>query len=494
MLTALLFSTLRGHADEAADIAALQQAIEKQQAQLDEQKKQLEALKAAKIASQDAPRSSITYNRPTIASADGRSTISLRALVQTDYAHYEQRSPGSLSSDFRRGSIGTTPNRENGGARDLSDGMYFRRARIGVEGMINRDFNYRLVAELGGNGTEGPTRINDAWINYTGFAPFTIQVGAGSPPANLDDGTTPEDSLFIERASPSDLSRSLAGADGRTGIGVRGSGARWFGASTITGRTVNDAEVSDSQMAVVSRIAGLIATSSDYNVHVGASGTYVIHPPDAGTDVTGTRYGIRFRNQPELRVDSTRLIDSGSIDADHAYAMGAEFAANWRNFMIQSERFWYGIERRNFPLRDPKFNGWYVQGSWVVTGESHRYNMASASYQNPRPFVNASSQGGWGAWELALRFSRSDLDFLAGDARLATPTDGVRGGVQDNFTVGVNWYANANIKVAFNYLHIDVNRLNPSPTAFGAAPASPPRGVEIGQDFNAYALRIQYSL
>ena len=39
-----------------------------------------------------------------------------------------------------------------------------------MEGTFNRDFGYRFVGELAGSGTEGPARINDAWVSYTGFA------------------------------------------------------------------------------------------------------------------------------------------------------------------------------------------------------------------------------------------------------------------------------------------------------------------------------------
>ena len=45
-------------------------------------------------------------------------------------------------------------------------------------------------------------------------------------------------------------------------------------------------------------------------------------------------------------------------------------------------------------------------------------------------------------------------------------------------------------------LHVKVNRLNPAgagATPFGAAPATPPVGSQIGQDYNAFALRSQYS-
>ena len=102
-----------------------------------------------------------------------------------------------------------------------------------------------------------------------------------------------------------------------------------------------------------------------------------------------------------------------------------------------------------------------------------------------------------GAWELAARYSRADLNFNEGVEGLATPLGGVRGGDQSIFTLGVNWYPNPNFKVMMNYLLIDVDRLNPAGqgnlTPFGPAPNTPPIGVEIGQDYDVIALRSQYS-
>src|SRR5689334_25271738 len=280
-------------ADDAAlqkQVETLRAAIEAQRAQLDAQAKlletqqaQLEALtrqmqapkvaaeapkqEAPKMAVQEAPKVTFANNRPTITSADGRSSIAFRSNVQLDGAMYGDSPAGPLATDFRRGSVGNVPNRENTAARDFSDGFYFRRARFGVEGTIAKDFNYRLLLELGGSGTEGPTRINDAWIAYNGWAPFSFQLGAFSPPANMDDGTSPEDLPFLERATASELSRSLGGADGRLGLGVKAGGARWMSALTFTTRTVNDAEVFDTQLAAVGRAGFLVATSDDYNLH-----------------------------------------------------------------------------------------------------------------------------------------------------------------------------------------------------------------------------------
>lgn len=482
-----------GETTAAAQQAPVAQAVQAQQSQIATLQDNAEQ---QKLADRERPRVTYPVGRPTLTSPDGRYTIALRALVQADAGHYSQAAQGPPATDFRRGSQGATANRETNAAGDLSDGAYFRRARLGIEGTFNRDWGYRFVAEFAGSGAEGPARINDAWISYTGFAPFTVQAGAFSPPANMDDGTAPDDTLFVERASASELSRTLGGADGRLGIALKAATARWMGSVTFTSRTVNDAEVNDSQAAVVARFGHLLATSDDYNIHIGANGTYVFSPADQGLPTT-PRYAIRLRERPEFRLDSTRLIDTGSIDAAHAYNAGLEFGAQYRNLYVQGETLWFGIERRApTALSDPTFFGFYLQGSWVLTGEPHRYNMATGSFQSPRPYAPITSSGGLGAWELAVRYSDIDLNYHEGVALAATPADGVRGGEQKIWSVGLNWYPNANLRVMLGYLHIDVSRLNPAGpgnlTPFGAAPATPPIGVQIGQTAHMIAVRTQF--
>ena len=56
---------------------------------------------------------------------------------------------------------------------------------------------------------------------------------------------------------------------------------------------------------------------------------------------------------------------------------------------------------------------------------------------------------------------------------------------------------NSNVKLMLNWLHVDVDRLNPAGTGnllpFGPTPATPPLGVQIGQHLDIYGLRTQYS-
>jgi phosphate-selective porin OprO/OprP len=90
-----------------------------------------------------------------------------------------------------------------------------------------------------------------------------------------------------------------------------------------------------------------------------------------------------------------------------------------------------------------------------------------------------------------------NLDFAEGLEGTAALPGSVRGGDQRILTLGVNWYPNANFRVMMNYNMIDVDRLNPAGPGnlapFGPAPATPPNGVEIGQDLDVLAISTQYS-
>jgi phosphate-selective porin OprO/OprP len=489
-------------AEQRAQLEAQAKLLAAQQAQLDALTQKL--AQAAPVSAPranpagDAPKVAFANSRLTVTAADGHSSLAVRGFAQLDGASYQQDSEGPLASDYRRGSVGATANRETNAARDFSEGFLLRRARFGVDGMVGQNFTYRLLFDFGGSGTEGPARVNDAWIGYTGLAPFTFQLGAFSPPANMDDSTSAEDLLFLERSSAGEISRALAAADARFGFGVKANGKRWMSSVTLTSRTVGDAETFDSQLAAVGRAGFLVATSDDYNVHVGASGTYVFAPPDLGSAATPPRHAIRFRDRPEIRVDSTRLIDTGAIDAERVRVLAGEFGANWKNFYVQGEHFWFDVARRApTTFDDPSFKGYYLQGSWILTGETRRYNALTGSFQNPKPKNPFVKEGGTGAWELAARYSRMDLNFEEGLEGTATVPGSIRGGDQKIITLGVNWYPNANFRVMMNYIMIDVDRLNPAGpgnlTPFGPSPSTPPVGVEIGQDLDVLAIRTQYS-
>ena len=480
-------------ADEATDarIKALEEQLELLQSQIADLK-QSTANNIADVRKEaTATTVSLANGRPTIATADGNFTASFRGVFQLDAAHYDQAAAGPLATDFRRGSYGDA--NENDHARDLSDGANFRRARIGIEGKAFGAFDYNFLYDFGGSGTEEAGKISAAWVQY-GFpvANLKLRIGAFSPPSGLEEAVSTNGSLFVERASPSETVRAIAAGDGRTAVALLAGGDNWTGTAAITGNIIGTSSF-DEQTAFVGRLTYVPFRRDDSLIHVGVNTSIVFNPAAGGPDVTGApaTTNIRLRDRPEIRVDGTRLIDTGNIDADGLTAIGAEFGAQWKNLYVQTEYFDIDVDRKG-ALSDPDFSGWYAQAGWTITGEPRRYS--AGTFDAPRPAKPFDlKKGTWGAWELGLRYSVLDLNYLAGSPGTAPVASAIRGGEQEIFTLGLNWYVNNVLRFQAAFQDVSVDRLSPGGTAFGTGAATPPAGAQVGQDFNIYSLRTQYA-
>jgi len=90
-------------------------------------------------------------------------------------------------------------------------------------------------------------------------------------------------------------------------------------------------------------------------------------------------------------------------------------------------------------------SAWQVRASYLVTGEA-------ANYKQIVPNNNFGfGTGGWGAWELALRYASLDVDNDAFSKGFADPTKSVT--EMDSLTAAVNWYLNKNVMWALNFEH-----------------------------------------
>ena len=443
-----------------------------------------------------AASASIAGGKPTIQSGDGQFSTSIHGVMQLDAADYRQATPGPAATDFRRGGAAA----DTAHARDLSSGTDFRRARLGVDGRLFGAFEYNVLAEFGGTGEEDAGHIQELWVQYSGLRPFHLRVGAFAPFIGLEDANSTNASPFLERPASADLARGLAAGDYREAAQLVANTSRWFLSAAVTGRTVGVVNSTatgvsqpyDSQLGAVGRAAWVPLRGDDWLIHVGAHGSWVARPADAGgPDVAAgvARYPVEFRIQPELRVDATRLIDTGAIDAAHAFSAGAELAAQKGPVYVQAEYEHLGVQRRQSALSDPSFHGWYVEGSWVLTGERRVYNYGNYAFDGPpirHPFD--PNRGTWGAFELAARYSLSDLSYHAGAPGQAAPADGVRGGEQSITSVGVNWYLNPLVRFMVDYQFVYVDRLSPSAAAFAT-----PTGAQVGQNYNVIDVRTQFA-
>jgi phosphate-selective porin OprO/OprP len=381
--------------------------------------------------------------RPTF--TDGDFSLSLRALVQYDSAYYAQ---------------GRVP-----AGTDFSSGNNFRRARFGFDGTAFTDWQYNFIYDFGGSGIEGST-ISTAYLQYNGLAPVHFRIGAFPPSESFDDTTSASDLLFLERSQPADVARGIAGSDGRDAFQIFAYDDNYFASAAYTGSAVGAGSQFDEQQALVGRVAYRPIASDDVNLAFGGDFTYVFKLPDT---VAGPNspHAFSLSERPELNVDDNniKLISSGSIDTSHVDEWGLEAAGNYHNFYGQGGYFGFGIDRRALGnptnLPDPNFNGWYVQGSWILTGEEKKYKPETGSFGAPKPNDPFTiDKAGIGAWELVARYSDLDLNYNEGARGTTTPFGGIRGGDQRIISAGVNWYPNQVLRFMLDYQHTDVSKLS----------------------------------
>lgn len=384
--------------------------------------------------------------RITFSAPDGDFSIALRALIQFDIASY-----GS-----------------NKTVAPFSSGSNFRRARLGLSGTALHDWSYEFLTDLGGSGT-GSAAISSAWLQYDGLGPLHLRIGAYAPPESFDDSTATTDLTFLERAQPADLARGIAGSDGREAVTLYAYDDQYFAALSLTGGTTSDAAAWREQEALVGRYAWRLWHDGDSSIALGVDSTYVLQA--AGNMAGPGVQPVRLRERPELNVDSQniRLVDTGNIDAGHVVEWGAETAGNWHSLYGQGGYFGYTVVRPAGTLPDPVFGGWYAQASWTLTREVRPWRSERGAYGMPLPAQDfAPDAGGFGAWEIAARYSDLDLNDRQGIAATATPLDGIRGGAQRIWTIGLNWYPGPALRFLADYQHTDVSRLNAAGNNAGA--------------------------
>jgi len=331
---------------------------------------------------------------------------------------------------------------EDQGGTDLSDGTDLRRARLGVEGTIEKDFQYRLEAEIGrasrNDRGDQEVDIRDAYVRYSGLKGTKITVGQHKTPNSLSRLTSSTDLVLLERPLfvEAFTHRITAGGDYKSGVSAAFGGDNWTATAGVFGENfaIRSAAVKDEGWGPAARFTFAPVNEKDAVLHLGASGYW---RKTAGVNT------VRLRTGPEISNDDTRFVDTGNITADDYAFGGLELAGILGPLYLQSE---YGVTEINSNANgDLSFDGGYVTASYLLTGESRRYK--GGVFQRPKPASPFDlNGGGWGAWEIAARYSTVDLNDKA-----------VQGGKEDNFAAGVNWYLNDYLRLQSNWVHFDAD-------------------------------------
>jgi len=468
--TSLLAGTVLGAAFIAAPAMA-QSAGNASQAQLDALAQQIQALQGQltslkdsvakdKVTTEkrltDMPKVSADGGRMRVQTADKNFDVALRARIHMDY--------------------GTWVNKDNY-TTDATDGFQMRRAFLGVAGTVYKDWGFEFTGNFA-NDRGGASQIQAANITYNGIKDTQVIMGVFQPKFTLDDSTSSNDIAFMERSPVGNIVVGIGGSDSRTGVGISNKGTNYFIAGYVTGNATGTTGTVDDMVNLLGRAAYQFYGSNEGGAGIGVSGVYQVTPQTtARTSATAITTTTSYGDRPGLRIGGNRtsLTSTGTINQiENQWAYGADLGANYKNFWVAGEYYMFGADtEERLPgtntrngFQDPEFDGYYVSAGYILTGERRTYKPGEWTGVKPAWPVG---QNGFGAWELAARYSTVNLIDRAGGVA------GTGTGEEKNWTLGVNWYVNNAIRFMVNYVNTTVDR---------------PNGTEQGLD--AVAVRMQF--
>lgn len=346
------------------------------------------------------------------------------------------------------------------------DEFVFRRARVVLVGRVFDDLEYELDADL--RDEERPWR--DVYLNYRRFRAAEIRAGRFKMPFGLEQNTGIFNINFVERAL---VSSYLTPARER-GVMVHGRVAKDIVAYQVGGFAGDGDSTRFAGEAVDQTWAGRVVitpweTSRGilHSAQVGLNGTW-------GTLDEGL-YGLRGRTLSEYVFFEPVYVKGQRrrLGVDGRWTPGP--------VLIQAEYIRVSDERNgqglgDVDLPDAIAEGWYLAGTWVITGE----NKSGGSVAPSRPFPTQ----GIGAIELAARIE--ELKFSSngtgGEPPFANPRAANILPNRDRIlTLGVNWYLNPFVRVTANGTREDL--------------LDPMRTPELGRTrFWGAVLRLQFEM
>jgi phosphate-selective porin OprO/OprP len=338
--------------------------------------------------------------------------------------------------------------REFSPADDPPDGFAMSRRRIGIQGNFLKHFEYEVERELK---RDRPWR--DVFLNFRYFRDVQIQAGKFKLPYSLDQLTGEVDQDFVYRsrlgellAPGRDIGVMVHGSVLHRGLGYQGGVFRHdgdnatFGDNPGAGRTIAARVTSmpvrpfakDSPLAELT--LGFAMTWGDVPEGLNALRGVSIWDTKFSSDVY-----VKGRRQ---RLGVEESWEPGPFSVKSEYAR------------VSDERLGQGLLDEDLPPL--VWQGWYVAGAWVVTGEKR-----AGGVEPRRPLF----QGGIGAVEAAGRYDRLEAGSHAPGEPPETNQRAVHfvGNAEGIWTIGINWYVNRWVKIQLNGIRETFDDIDRSP-------------------------------
>jgi phosphate-selective porin OprO/OprP len=326
------------------------------------------------------------------------------------------------------------------GKEILPDASAWRRKEFNFYGKTPWGVDFNIGYDFTVSGFKSATTgVHGQWIDnfvrYSNKDFGDFRLGQFKTPVGWEEASSSSATTFLERALPvqaANMGRRIGADWSYYGIPNWLLYAAYFSGGDLNGKNKGHGPAGRVVWNPVNRQPGAGSREESNVIHLGIAASR--EGRDATTDGRGivSDPAARFRARPEANLLGTRLVDTGNLAFPGSIdRLGLEAAWIHGPLLVQGEYLTFSAD----PAGKPSYrgDGFYAQGSWVLTGESRPYKNGSIG--NVRPMND------YGAFEVALRYSLVDLN----DAP-------VLGGKEHDWTIGANWYLGQHLKFQANYI------------------------------------------
>jgi len=338
-------------------------------------------------------------------------------------------------------------------ADPIGDGASIRRARLAVKAQITKDWYGEVDMEL----ANGSFELKDAIVRYNGLKNFQFSVGSQKPDFSLSRNTSSRYLEFMERP----MVVNAFAPSRHLGIFGKYSNKYFFGSASILFQEIEGQETRDyvesnnkdygmdEGLSYVGKIVVRPLNEPDYGIHIGGA---IMYDAPKTSDEMGVYGGTRFSCRNATNISRKKYIDTDDIkNTKFNLIATAELAGHVDGLRVESAWMsdWTYMDPEKVILDRPyHFQGWYVEGGYLLFGGKQSYDSDGAKFNRVR------TGRSWGDIELALKYEFLDMNDYKG--RLADQA--IYGGSADLFGAALNFYFGKNIKMALNYQYVNNDR------------------------------------
>jgi phosphate-selective porin OprO/OprP len=297
-------------------------------------------------------------------------------------------------------------------------GTELRRGRVYIEGRLSPEWQAKLQLDV--NDEKQRAQFKDLYVKYNGLTWANLTIGKAKEPFGLESVASSKYLAPIERAMISDAfapSRSY-------GLTL----FRQIQQATFAGGIyAEDPEEGHQETyALTGRITYAPLATQNMTLHLGLAGSY--------RDLGNNNYQIQ--KPAEVHLAHQIITSEETTATKNVNLLGVEAALILGPFSFQTEYIDVHVDTEpGSNIQHLDYDGYYVQASYFVTGETYSYKNGYLAGFKP-----ASAQN---VWQLFTRFSHIDT------------IDNQTGVEIDNITVGINYYPQSQVRISANYIMTD---------------------------------------